>query len=97
MSFYRLPPTMRTFVEQFLTHMNKREILLTRFGEEYANLVRYLRHELDRSGFAASIALVLREDIERGTSYVDGVEQGYYLLHWGWILQRLGDSPAWIE
>ena len=23
---------------------------------------------------------------------MDGVEQGYYLLHWGWILQRLGDS-----
>ena len=57
MSFYRLPPTMRTFVEQFLTHTNKRETLLTRFGEEYANLVRFLRRELDRSGFAAPIAL----------------------------------------
>jgi tetratricopeptide (TPR) repeat protein len=97
MSFYRLPPTMRTFVEQFLTHTNKREILLTRFGEEYAKLVRYLRHELDRSVFAAPMALVLREDIERGASYVDGVEQGYYLLHWGWILQRLGDIQRGLK
>ncbi len=91
MSFYRLPPTMRTFIEHFLTNTNKRETLLIRFGAEYAKLVHYLRHELDRSGFAAPIALVLREDIERGASYVDGVEQGYYLLRWGWILQRLGD------
>ncbi len=97
MSFYRLPPTMRTFVEQFLTHTNKRETLLTRFGEEYAKLVRYLRHELDRSIFAAPMALVLREDIERGASYVDGVEQGYYLLHWGWILQRLGDIQRGLK
>ena len=76
MSFYRLPPTMRTFVEQFLTHTSKREILLTRFGEEYAKLVSSLHRELDRSVFAAPMALVLREDIERGASYMDGVEQG---------------------
>ncbi len=96
-TFYRLPPTMRTFVEQFLTQTNKRETLLARFGAEYANLVRFLRRELDRSGFAASIALLLRKDLERGTLCVDGVEQGYYLLHWGWILQRLGDSQHGLE
>jgi len=97
MSFYRLPPTMRTFVEHFLTHTNKREILLTRFGEEYAKLVSSLRRELDRSVFAAPMALVLREDIERGASYLDGVEQGYYLLNWGWILQRIGDIKRGLK
>lgn len=97
MSFYRLPPTMRTFVEQFLIHMNKRETLLMRFGEEYAKLVSSLRHELDRSVFAAPMALVLREDIERGASYVDGVDQGYYLLNWGWILHRLGDIKRGLK
>ena len=38
-----------------------------------------------------------REDLERGVSYVTGVAQGYYLLHWGWILQRLVDTRRGLK
>jgi tetratricopeptide (TPR) repeat protein len=88
--FYRLLPTMRPYVEQYLAQTDVRETLLARFGSAYAQLVRYLHRELDRGSVAASIALQLREDLERGKSCVTGLAQAYYLLSWGWILQRLG-------
>ena len=31
---------------------------------------------------------------ERGTSYVTGVARGYYLMDWGWVLQRTGYTEA---
>ncbi len=67
------------------------------FGGAYANLVRYLYNELDRGGMAAFIAFQAREDIERGMSYVTGVAQGYYLLRWGWVLQRLIDTRRGLK
>ena len=78
--FYRLHPTMRPYVEQYLAQQEEHEILLNRFGAEYARLVRFLWKELNRGGMAASLALLLREDLERGCGSVTGVEQGYYLL-----------------
>src|SRR2546421_1715569 len=87
---YRLPPTMRPYIEQFLAQADERETLLARFGAAYAGLVRFLYRELDRGSVAAATALLLREDLERGVFCVTGVEQGYYLLRWGWTLQRLG-------
>src|SRR3989440_3295060 len=88
--FYRLPPTMRPYIEQVLAQADEREILLARFGAAYAELVHFLYRELDRGSVAAATALLLREDLERGALCVTGLEQGYYLLHWGWTLQRLG-------
>src|SRR5204862_516359 len=41
--------------------------------------------------------LQCREDLERGISHVTGVEQGYYLLRWGWIQQRLVDRRRGLE
>jgi len=88
---YRLLPTMHPYVEQYLAQKDERETLLAGFGAAYAQLVRFLHRELDRGSLAAYLALQLREDLERGISYVTGVERGYYLLRWGWILQRLVD------
>ena len=59
--------------------------------------LRYLYRELDRGGVAAFIALQAREDLERGISCVTGVAQGYYLLYWGWVLQRLGNTRRGLE
>jgi tetratricopeptide (TPR) repeat protein len=95
--FYRLHPTMRPYVEQYLAQQEERETLLNRFGAEYARLVRFLHEELDRGGMAASLALLLGEDLERGCGYVTGLEQGYYLLRWGWIQQRLGVRRHGLE
>ncbi len=95
--FYRLPPTMRPYIEQYLAPSAERASLLARFGAAYDQLVRFLYRELDRGGIAAALALLLREDIEQGASYVTGVEQGYYWLRWGWILQRLGFRTSGLE
>jgi tetratricopeptide (TPR) repeat protein len=89
--FYHVLPTIRSYIEKYLARVIEREQLLARFGEAYAQEVRYLYGELDRGSVTAFIAFQSREDLERGASYVTGVEQGYYLLYWGWILQRLGD------
>jgi tetratricopeptide (TPR) repeat protein len=95
--FYHLLPVMRPYVERYLAQKGEHETILVRFGEEYAQLVRFIGDELNRGGVAASLALLFREDLERGATCVTGVEQGYYLLYWGGILQRLGDSRHGLE
>ena len=95
--FYRVLPTIRPYIEKYLARAEDREPLLTRFGAAYDGLAQYLYRELDRIGVAALIALQAREDIDRGISYVTGVAQGYYLLHWGWILQRLGNTRRGLK
>ncbi len=95
--FYRVLPTIRPYIEKYLARVEEREKLLAGFGEAYAELVRYLYHELDRGGVAAFIAFQSREDLERGVSYVTGVVRGFYLLRWGWILQRLFDTRRGLK
>jgi tetratricopeptide (TPR) repeat protein len=94
---YRLLPTMRPYIEHNLSQAEDRETLLARFGAAYAQLVRWLYDELDRSSIAVYLALQSREDLERGISCVAGITQGYYVLHWGWILHRLGDRRRGLE
>jgi tetratricopeptide (TPR) repeat protein len=95
--FYRLLPIMRPYIETYLARIDDREQLLARFGGAYAQVVSYLYQELDRGSVAAFIAFQSREDLERGVSYVRGVELGYYLLYWGWILQRLIDTRRGLK
>ena len=95
--FYRVLPTIRPYIETYLAQVEEREPLLARFGAAYAGLVDYLCSELDCGGVAAFIALQAREDLERGITYITGVAQGYYLLYWGWVLQRLGNTRRGLE
>jgi len=88
---YRLLPMMRSFIEQRIEQIYKHDILLARFGAEYAKLVQFLRRDLDYNSAAVFIAQQSREDIERGANYVRDIEQASYLLNWGWVLHRLGD------
>ncbi len=81
--FYSLLPTMRPYIEKYLARAEEREELLARFGAAYARLARFLYNELDRGGTAAFIAEQSREDLERGASYITGVERGYYILRLG--------------
>ncbi len=91
LQFYRLLPIMRPYVEHLLEQHYAQEELLARFGAICAGLVNGIYDELDRSTAAVTIAQQSREDLERGKEYVAGIQQGYYLLHWGRILHRLGD------
>jgi tetratricopeptide (TPR) repeat protein len=97
LQFYRVLPTIRPYIEKYLAQVEEREKLLEGFGEAHANLVRYLHNELDRGGVAALIAIQSREDLERGASCMTGVARGYYLLDWGWVLQRLGDTRRGLK
>jgi tetratricopeptide (TPR) repeat protein len=94
---YRVLATIRPYIEHYLARAKEREYLLARLGTAYAGLARNLYHILDQGGVGAFIALQAREDLERGMSYVKGVELGYYLLHWGWILQRLIDTRRGLK
>ncbi len=94
---YSLLHTMRTYIESYLARAEEREELLTRFGAAYTRLARFLNDELDRGGMAAFIAAQSREDLERGATYVTGVARGYYLLDWGWVLQRTGYTGRGLE
>ncbi len=97
LQFYRLLPVMRPYIEKFLQCIDQREQLLEQFGRAYTNLVRFLFDELNRGSLAAFIAFLLREDLERGAICVMGVEQGYYLVRWGWALYRLGDTRRGLK
>src|SRR5579859_3039734 len=97
LDFYSLLPTMRAYIEHYLARAEEREELLARFGAAYARLMRFLYNELDRGGAAAFIVEQSREDLERGASYVTGIEQGYYLLRWGWALQRTGYTRRGLQ
>jgi tetratricopeptide (TPR) repeat protein len=89
--FYRLLPPIRLYVQKYLEQSSERDTLLARFGVVYARVAEFLYQTLDKSAVAATIAQQTLEDLERGIPYVTGIEQGYYLLHFAWILHRLGE------
>ena len=95
--FYNLLPAMRPYIEKYLVRVEEREELLARFGVVYARLAHFLYDELNRGGVAAFIAERSREDLDRGISYVRGVEQGYYLSHWGWVLHKTGYTHRGLQ
>jgi tetratricopeptide (TPR) repeat protein len=57
----------------------------------------FLRNELDRGSIAAFLALLLREDLGQAASFIVGGDLGTYLLHWGWVLHRLGNPSQGLE
>jgi tetratricopeptide (TPR) repeat protein len=87
---YRLPPVMRPYVEQYLADKGEREQMLRRFGKAYAMLAGIVYDVLLDGRAVSTLALQCYDDLERGVSLVEGIEQRYYLLHWGWILHWLG-------
>jgi len=95
--FYRLPATIRPYVERYLSQQEEHEQLLARFGEACAVEVLYLWKEINRGSAVASLASLLQEDLERGMSYITGMPRGYYLLDWGWVLHRMGNRRRGLE
>ena len=89
--FYRLPPVLRPYVEQYLAGGNGRKSLVERFGLAYAKLASNIYDKLDRGGIGTALALQCYEDLTDGVLCVKEMAQGYYLLHWGWVLYWLGD------
>jgi len=92
---YRLLPTMRLYAERQLEGARDPAVLLRRFGQAYAGLARWVYAELNSSARLVYIAQRAREDLARGLEQVEGGElRGWYLLHWGRILHRFGDTRA---
>ena len=90
---YRLLPTVRLYLEQYLLGTHERTALLRRFGDAYADLARTIYGQLDRSPALVYIAQQAAADLMRGLDHVEAESEahGYYLLHRGWVLGRLGD------
>ena len=92
---YHLLPTTRLYIEHQLTQAYERKELLQRFGAQYAHFVEDLFNSLALQAITVTLARRTRADLEQGKDQVTGIQQGYYLLHWAWIRQRLGDTrPA---
>ena len=89
---YRLPSALRPYAERHLSQAHEGEVLRARFGAAYADLARHVYREMNRSAVAAYVAQQAREDLERGVACVQEKVRGYYLLHWGGVLKRLGDT-----
>src|SRR5204863_4643084 len=96
MYMYRLPPVMRPYAEQYLADKGEREKMLRRFGEAYAGLAENVYGALVGGRAIAPLALQCYDDLARGVSFVEDIAQGYYLLHWGWILRWLGDRQKGV-
>jgi len=94
---YHLLPVVRTYVEKYLKQAYKREELLKWFGLACELQVNLIFSEMNRSATQIYLARRAREDFERGAAYVGDSERGYYLLHLGSILQRLGDNQKALE
>jgi tetratricopeptide (TPR) repeat protein len=89
--YYRLLPTIRPYIEHYLAQDAERELLLVQFGAAYAQLMHHLYNLLNRGSITAFLAPLLREDLERAVCSVAEIDQGTYLLQWGWVLHRLGN------
>ena len=89
---YHLLPGVRAYVKIYLKQAYEREKLLERLGFACKLQIDLIFSELNRSAAWVYIARRAREDFERGVAYVGDRERGYYLLHLGGILQRLGDN-----
>ncbi len=89
---YRLPPVMRPYVEAYLADKRGRAELLNRFGEASAILAKMVYGALLDGRAIATLTLQCYDDLARGSSFVEGLALGYYLLRWGWILHWLGDQ-----
>ncbi len=94
---YHLLPVVRAYVEKYLKQASKREELLKWFGHACELQVDLIFSELNRSATQVYIARRARVDFERGVAYVGDSERGYYLLHLGSILQRLGDNQKALK
>jgi tetratricopeptide (TPR) repeat protein len=95
--FYRLHPTVRLFAEQQMERPLPREEFLRHFGSAYANLSRSLYRGIDRSAALVVVAQRCAGDLDRGLEYASAEQQGWYLLHRGWVVQRLGDRRRGLE
>lgn len=89
--FYYLLPTTRLYVEHYLEQTYDRQTLTARFGTAYAQMTRFVQHELNKSATAVALAQQAREDFERGSRCITGIERSIFLRHWGWVVYRLGD------
>ncbi|MBN1287262.1 MAG: tetratricopeptide repeat protein, partial [Anaerolineae bacterium] len=96
-TMYRLLPALRPYVQNYLPPALDDETLLARFGAAYAALASHIYDEQDRSPRAIYIAQQASADLTRGIEHTEGETKGYYLLHWGRVLGRLGDNVQGLK
>ena len=89
---YRVVSTVRLYAEE-MPEAYERERLLTRFGTATMSLAEALHNGIDSSGRLVYVATRTITDLVRGIELFEhrNEAQGYFLLHVGHILSRLGN------
>jgi len=95
--FYALLPTTRPYLEAHLKQAYERSTLLSRLGQAYFALTRWIYDELDRGAAANVLTQYLRVDLDRGWQYLEKEDGARYLRLWGWVLYRLGSASQGLE
>jgi tetratricopeptide (TPR) repeat protein len=94
---YALSPTTRPYIEHYLKQAYDHEILRKRLITAYLHLARLAYNELNRSAMVVAFVQRGREDFEWVCEALEDeemtrAEKSWYLLYWGWIVYRLGNS-----
>jgi tetratricopeptide (TPR) repeat protein len=88
---YRLLSTMRPYVHRYLEQAYDEQDLLRQFGAAYYSLSRAVYQDIRRSSLLVRVAQRSGIDSERALNHVNDQNKGWYQLHWGWVLSRIGD------
>jgi tetratricopeptide (TPR) repeat protein len=97
LQFYSILPSTRPYLERHLEQAFMRDWLLTRFGAVHAHLLSDLYDELDKRAAAVIIAQQSYENFERNFELITSIELGQYLLHWAWVIHRLGNPQRGLQ
>ncbi len=89
---YRLLPTVRLYVDEYMDKSYPCEALLAAFGEACARLAYMIQRGLDSNPFLMYVAQQAGDDLAAGLAHVEGETLIRYQLDWGEILYRLGDT-----
>jgi tetratricopeptide (TPR) repeat protein len=95
--FYYLLPTTRPYIEHHVPQTYDQTVLYQHFGSASRKVVRWLYDQLDSLASASLYAKEAQEDLERGLACLKGVERGYALCDWSWVIARLGDRLRALE
>jgi len=102
LQLYVLLPTTRPYVEHHLEQTYDRERLRKRLITVYSRIAELVYRELNRSAVVVTLAQQVREDLEWVCEAFEqeeraATDRSTYLLYWGWVLYRLGNSQRGLQ
>lgn len=91
--FFRLHPAVRLYAEKYLlTEQHRVDEIMGHFGASYGKLAEHLYQNLDSDPLSVITARLCGPDLDRGISYTSSKNRGFFLMHLGSIVYRLGNN-----